>query len=209
MKDISKPDPSSLLREATQLSGVDMDAAIACLKCFKEVADTEVYDIKSYLRLPLYLQQAGRFDEAKEEFQFLLDTSKEVTDKNFSHQPEAVRLMLTHARLYTIYDKMRLAYQREGLKEVANEYQRLHEMHKSSHQKAMKEDMERTKKERENSKPKTHTETRSVKLPDPLPATKEVRVKGGAASNGETVAGCIVLIIIIAAITWAVVHFVF
>jgi hypothetical protein len=62
-----------------------------------------------YLRLPLFLQLAGRMDAAVKEFDMLLSSWRKF---NQALSPQASTLMRDHARevyLATIYDKLRLA----------------------------------------------------------------------------------------------------
>ncbi len=84
-------------KEATALKKENLPAAIEKLRqaqALRPSVPTE-YPIAEYLRLPLFLQQAGRMDEALTEFEKLL--------KQFPRGDE----------WRDIYDKMRLAYQRE------------------------------------------------------------------------------------------------
>lgn len=86
-----------LNHKASQLKDSDINAAIACLAEAQVIRPTVScqYPILEYLRLPVFLQQAGRMAEAEEEFKKLLNLF------NCGHE---------HAK---IYDKMRLTYQRE------------------------------------------------------------------------------------------------
>ncbi len=88
-----------LHKQATRYKGNNWEKAITCLREAQQLMPTVIteYPVSQYLRLPLFLQQAGRMKEAKKEFEKLLDMEM------FSH-PHLVA---------TVYDKMRLAYQRE------------------------------------------------------------------------------------------------
>jgi len=73
-----------------------MDEAITMLKELKSEMDEEGgYTIERYLRLPMYLQKAGRNDEAWKEFNLLLSEEQHIDEQAL------------------IYDKMRLFLQRE------------------------------------------------------------------------------------------------
>jgi len=95
--------PLNLLKDATvKKNQGDIDQAIQALREAIALMDQEKaqsrieYSIEHYLRLPLYLQEAGRPRDAWVEFNNLL----------ISH-PEPGNLAMT-------YDKMRLFLQREG-----------------------------------------------------------------------------------------------
>ncbi|WP_329007129.1 hypothetical protein [Pseudomonas aeruginosa] len=70
-----KEEAARLGREATALkSSGNLGGAIRCLQEVKRLmgSNPRGYTAQQWLRLPLYLQEAGRFDEAMEEFQELL-----------------------------------------------------------------------------------------------------------------------------------------
>ena len=96
-------DSPELLRQATALkdSG-DINAAIAALKkAYELIAEAgEEQLIETFLRLPLYLQAAGRADEAWQEFHRLLSHGN--PNRSLNEHDKSV-----------IYDKMRLCAQRE------------------------------------------------------------------------------------------------
>jgi hypothetical protein len=100
-------DPDRLLKEATaRKKAGDMDGAIECLRrAYKRISRTRiVYSVNTFLRLPLYLEQARRADEAWSEFNRLL------TD-GYPNQIRTRDLLPMHHSI--IYDKMRLFLQRE------------------------------------------------------------------------------------------------
>ena len=101
-----------LMRAATALSDTDPNAAV---ETFREAAalvpQTETdYTVAPFLRVPRYLQQAGRQEEAWEEFQRLLKGGylNMQKGKRAWHQMESA-----------VYDKMRLFLQREKRLEEA------------------------------------------------------------------------------------------
>lgn len=101
-------DPRDLLPRATEYKKAgDLNRAIATLrKAYAGIAAGGIsYPVETFLRLPMYLQAAGRRDEAWAEFMRLLE-------EGYPNQPphDASRWM----DRATIYDKMRLFLQREG-----------------------------------------------------------------------------------------------
>ena len=95
-----------LMRTATALSDKDPNAAV---KTFREAAalipqTATDHGVAPFLRVPRYLQQAGRQDEAWEEFQRLLKDGY----PNMQQGGRAWHRMETD-----VYDKMRLFLQRE------------------------------------------------------------------------------------------------
>lgn len=73
-------------------------------------------------RLPLFLQQAGRFDEAMAEFNLLLDEVDANCMAMFGHQPDFIQQGQSLHMRAAIYDKMRLACQREKRIVEAKQY---------------------------------------------------------------------------------------
>lgn len=105
---VSELKSSKLLREATakKRSG-DIEGAISTLQAAYSESQREgmTHTLSTYLRLPLYLQEAGRADEAWTEFNRLLSSG-------FPGQPRTRELLPMQNS--EIYDKMRLFLQREG-----------------------------------------------------------------------------------------------
>ena len=102
-----------LLKEASQKKkNGNLGGAIEVLKvAYKELdKHSWSFPIAVYLRLPLYLQESGKKDEAWEEFNKLVLW---VNSKP-RYSPE-----VTPMELSAIWDKMRLFLQREGKKEYA------------------------------------------------------------------------------------------
>lgn len=99
-------DISSLLSHATELKKKDVNRAIETLKrAYVIIAKSNTeYSIDTFLRLPLYLQEAGRTDEAIAEFNILLKNGY----PNQNKIPELIPMAESH-----IYDKLRLFWQRE------------------------------------------------------------------------------------------------
>lgn len=108
---------AALHREATQhKDSRDWPAAVRCLYEAKALMQRSsvLYPVLSWLRLPLFLQQAGRYDEAVAEFGWLLDTTPDRIAREFGHQTPDVIKRIVRDDLATIRDKMRLASQREA-----------------------------------------------------------------------------------------------
>ena len=95
-----------LLKEATAAKATNPDAAVARLRtAYAKIARTKtVYPVETFLRLPMYLQAAGRGAEALEE----LDRLFVAGYPNWSDS-DALRLM----DQATVSDKRRLVLQRE------------------------------------------------------------------------------------------------
>lgn len=128
---VNPPDEefTRLSREATEAKKAnDWDRAIDCLRQIKERVLANG-DFPSCTRLPLFLQQAGRFDEAMEEFNLLIHQTKPRIDREFSHALPYARRSVVASSLMRIYDKMRLACQREKRHDDADRYARLYEQH--------------------------------------------------------------------------------
>jgi len=105
-----------LLKEATtkKKSG-DINGAIKALRDSYKILNENsmLYSIQTYLRLPLYLQEAGKSDEAWSEFNRL---SMWVNTKP-RYSPE-----VTPMELSIIWDKMRLYLQRENKNDYAVQF---------------------------------------------------------------------------------------
>lgn len=137
---------SSLHREATELkSNGDLDRAIQCLREAENLKKNvrTIYPIKHSLRLPLFLQQSGKFDEAMVEFQRLLDGTEKRVLAWLPKRNIGSKKMLMEADLYQIYGSMVTACKREKRQDLVEEYSELYEKHKNCHAKLLKQDMAR------------------------------------------------------------------
>lgn len=139
--DPREEDIASLHRAATAMkdSG-DVDKAIYALQKAQKLMRESSFShtTESWLRLPLFLQQGGKFDEAMVEFDRLLDDTDARIADEFSHQPEFIQHGATHHVRATIYDKMRLACKRQKLSEYAAEYEVLRDKYRKEHQRYIK-----------------------------------------------------------------------
>jgi len=121
---------SELLKKATQLKDEqDIDGAVSCLREAYDLIDQSpiIYPTKTFLRLPLYLQQGGRYSEAVEEFTKLLNNASERIVGEFSHTSKKEQMGLLAIDRSIIFDKMRLAAQREQEYLCAAQFQILSE----------------------------------------------------------------------------------
>jgi tetratricopeptide (TPR) repeat protein len=123
---------AALHREATTLKSSNWDAAIACLKQAATLMRKRKggYTIGCWLRLPVFLQQAGRFTEAVKELERLIkETPARVKNES---PPDASTTWLEyrmHVDLKYIYDKMRLVHKREKRYSEAAQYADMSEEH--------------------------------------------------------------------------------
>ncbi|MDR0441572.1 MAG: hypothetical protein LBI59_11450, partial [Candidatus Accumulibacter sp.] len=116
---------TELHRQATQLknSGRWTDAIEALHEAQTRMrASGAVGTIETWGRLPLYLQRTGLFEEAMAEFRRLLDEVPARMEREFGHWPKRFHCGFCHRERQVIYDKMRLACQRQGLFENAKKY---------------------------------------------------------------------------------------
>ncbi len=107
MFSLFRKDPDKLLKSATanHEAGRFDEAIRDLLEAYKAIAKGEVlYPVETYLRLPLYLQDANRPTEAWSQFYVLLQQGFHLMPRDASLLP------MFHA---TIYDKMRLFLQRQ------------------------------------------------------------------------------------------------
>jgi len=104
----SKKEPNELLKGATaKKKAGDLESAINVLKMAYKAIEKQGggYTVEVFLRLPMYLQAAGRSDEAWNELARLLKGG-------YSGQLKSADVLPMEHTL--IYDKMRLFLQREG-----------------------------------------------------------------------------------------------
>lgn len=110
---------SRLKKEAKALKRAgDLDGAIASLQRAKATQEDMYQDTK----LALYLQKAGRFEEAMEEFAWLLTNSTAWAQAMFGHQPVSVIQGQRAGWCARIHAKARLACEREKRLDLAAEH---------------------------------------------------------------------------------------
>ena len=106
-------DPDELLKQAaSRKKAGDFDEAVRLLKqAYRAISNSSIiYSIENFLRLPMYLVEAKKYDEAWKEFNNLLT----IGYPNQLNDPEVL-----HMERSIVYDKMRLALQREGKNKAA------------------------------------------------------------------------------------------
>lgn len=102
-----------LHREATVRKDIkDWNGAIELLQQAKARAHGRD-DLASALRLPLFLQQGGRYEEALREFSELLDSVMARARSDFAHQPEWIQEGWGRRNQHQILEKMALAARRQ------------------------------------------------------------------------------------------------
>lgn len=113
-------------KQATALKKTDINLAIDMLRNANAIIDDSGggWSIEPLLRLPMFLQLAGRFNEAVIEFDLLLKNAEKdaelYTPEN--NRSESVVNGAIQFRLWAIYDKMRVAYKKQGLLEQSKKY---------------------------------------------------------------------------------------
>jgi len=124
---------AELHKKATQYKEENWAEAIACLQEASDLMRRHGgnYVLDRWTRLPVFLQQAGRYEEAMLEFQRLLSEVKARVEQEakFVKLP-SYRRKLEHQNFEHIYDKMRMVCKREKLPDKALEYQTLAEKHR-------------------------------------------------------------------------------
>lgn len=123
---------AALSREATTHKDVNWDAGVTCLQeAAHLMRNSDYYDMDKMLRLPVFMQHAGRFEEAMQEFERLLAEAKPIAQMEMANTdlPTAAKRH-THLYYLRIYDKMRMVCKRQKLKDKAEEYRALSEKHK-------------------------------------------------------------------------------
>ncbi|MBT9485814.1 hypothetical protein [Sediminibacterium sp.] len=128
----SEPSPlekeiARLHAEATRLKQSSWDAAIESLLAARALARAHGLEryapFKEHLRLPLFLQSAGRWTESEREFKAIIAELTYVTGHRFgsidTSQSYAFSQSDRHACLSSAYEKYALAAKRERLPELA------------------------------------------------------------------------------------------
>lgn len=116
---------AALHREATQHKEDDWSKAVACLQEASDLMRRHGgnYGIERWIRLPVFLQQAGRFPESLKEFDRLVkETDERVRRDSRVDASQTWIDYRTCLDLQHIYDKMRMAYKREKRLMEATQY---------------------------------------------------------------------------------------
>ncbi|MBQ3059546.1 MAG: hypothetical protein IJD16_04440 [Desulfovibrio sp.] len=143
-------DIAALHRRATEFKDAKQwEEAIACLRKAKELIGPSMggYTVQRLCRLPLFLQQAGHFEEALIEFQVLLDNAEAANQEEFGHQRKNVQEKFLHLRLSQIYGHMITACKRQKRLDLLEIYQEKARFHygKFTRMKAAQEAAEKRK----------------------------------------------------------------
>lgn len=139
---------AALHRKATEFKNAKQwEEAIACLRKAKTLVGPDGCTVQRLCRLPLFLQQAGHFDEALVEFQELLDSAEAINQEAFGHQRKNVREKFLHLRLSEIYGHMMTACKRQKRSDLLEIYSKKARFHygKFTRMKAAQEAAERRK----------------------------------------------------------------
>jgi len=67
-----------------------------------------------WVRLPLYLQRAGRMSEAAVEFDWLIEDTIPRVIEDYQGATDERLAEASHRRFHAIYEAMRIAWEREG-----------------------------------------------------------------------------------------------
>lgn len=127
-------DIAELNREATRHKNEkNWPAALSCLFKAKELTANDHQDVQQRLRLPLFLQQAGFFEAAKHELQYLLEHTDHFISLEASGRQNLrlQKVFLKNLYLERLFDKARLIYQREKQTGQAAQCQTLSEQYQT------------------------------------------------------------------------------
>lgn len=130
---------SELNKQATQLQYSDYNKAIECLEIVWKLIPNAMmnYGAKGYIRLPIFLQQVGRFEDAKQRFNELTHMAEHYAiqiSQNHDLKEYYYPFCKEHF-LSEVYDAMRIVYKRENLIEDADHFKKLSEFHYEESQK--------------------------------------------------------------------------
>lgn len=124
---------SALGKQATQYSSENnLNAAILCLEQMWELAyEYKLYWAQSLVRLPKFLQQAGRFNDAEKRFEELIALAPiAAQESGKDHDLSELYIpSLEHHFLYDVYDAMRIVYKREKQIDYSKKYKILAQQH--------------------------------------------------------------------------------
>ena len=131
---------SLLYKKSTTCKKIDWNQGVVCLQEMNDLmrASRVIYPVEYWIRLPVFLQSAGRFEEAMLEFERLLQEVEPRTNKEMGHcTPTAIRYFC-HVAYERIYDKMRMVCKRQKLPEEESKYRKLYEQEARTAQKLKK-----------------------------------------------------------------------
>ena len=105
---------AALLRRATAEAPDDLDRAIQTLREAREhmLASPVSYPVETWLRLPLYLQKAGRMKECLDAFKQVADETRWRIRHCCGHRPDEDQAKLRAGEHLVIREKLALALRR-------------------------------------------------------------------------------------------------
>lgn len=121
---------SFLNRQATKLASEGkLDEAVLCLRKVASIKAEEIKaDPSEGVRLALYLQKAGKVNEALAQMKHLIEmvsTAADAYSRDFKSNSLNARARFEADQYARLFDKLRLIMQREGMTERANMCQQL------------------------------------------------------------------------------------
>lgn len=127
LKQIKINDYDELQKLATSYKGDNWALCLACLFKAKPFLYTKASAplLQQMTRLPIFLQQAGLFEESKHELQELFDNVDSHIEKcaeSIGKNKELYKKYLKALYLNHLFDKARLIYQREGLNDLSIQF---------------------------------------------------------------------------------------
>lgn len=131
---VHSTDIAELHREATRHKNEkNWSAALSCLFKAKDLTANEYQNILQRLRLPIFLQQAGFFEAAKHELQYLLNQADHFIAlmPGDRENPRLEKTFLKNLYLKHLFDKARLIYKREKQIDQATQFQELSEQYQT------------------------------------------------------------------------------
>ena len=127
LKQIKINDYDELQKLATSYKGDNWALCLACLFKAKPFLYTKASAplLQQMTRLPIFLQQAGLFEESKHELQELFDNVDSHIEKcaeSIGKNKELYKKYLKALYLNHLFDKARLIYKREGLNDLSIQF---------------------------------------------------------------------------------------
>lgn len=196
-----------LHRMATQFKeNKDWEGALACLMRAKYYSVTigPAIDVQSLLRFPLFLQQAGKFEEAKYELQELYDNAEAFAKQQIiglHHNQALYQRKFKALYLAYLFDKARLIYKRQKLLPQAEEFAQTSQTYQTE-AKYIDELLEKQY-QIESQLEREELENINVNLDDIIKTEKPKKLT--AEDISHAILGCGVIIGVI----WAIIHFIF
>ena len=122
---------ATLHRDATALKDKNWPEAVRLLRLAGSLDAQHQRWIETarMIRLPLFLQQAGHFDEALAEFKQLIPRVPLQLQATLGHCSKLFLRAMAHHETALIYDKMRLACKRQKRLDLASDYEMRSQTH--------------------------------------------------------------------------------